>query len=52
MKIDLHCHTKYSGDNYLEPEELIEQALKVNLNGVCITNRWPGTSQESGLPLF
>jgi len=37
MKIDLHCHTKYSGDNYLEPEELIEQALKVNLNGVCIT---------------
>jgi predicted metal-dependent phosphoesterase TrpH len=35
MKIDLHCHTKYSGDNYLEPEELIEQALKVNLNGVC-----------------
>ncbi len=37
MKIDLHCHTKHSGDNYLEPEELIEQALKMNLDGVCIT---------------
>ncbi len=37
MRIDLHCHTKYSGDNYLEPEELIEQAVKKNLDGVCIT---------------
>ena len=37
MGIDLHCHTKYSGDNYLEPEELIEQAIRLNLNGVCFT---------------
>jgi len=37
MKIDLHCHTKYSGDNYLEPEELIEQAIRMSLDGVCIT---------------
>jgi predicted metal-dependent phosphoesterase TrpH len=37
MKVVLHCHTKYSGDNYLEPEELIEQAIKTNLDGVCIT---------------
>jgi predicted metal-dependent phosphoesterase TrpH len=37
MRIDLHCHTKYSGDNYLKPEELIEQAVKRNLDGVCIT---------------
>jgi len=37
LKIDLHCHTKYSGDNDLEPEELIEQAVKKNLDGVCIT---------------
>ncbi len=29
MKIDLHCHTKYSKDNYLEHEELIEQALRL-----------------------
>jgi Fe-S oxidoreductase len=31
-RVHLHCHTKYSGDNYPEPEDLIEQALKVNLN--------------------
>ncbi len=37
MRIDLHCHTKYSGDSYLEPEELIEQAIKLNLKGVCMT---------------
>jgi predicted metal-dependent phosphoesterase TrpH len=37
MKIDLHCHKKYSGDNALEPEELIEQALKKNLDGVWMT---------------
>jgi predicted metal-dependent phosphoesterase TrpH len=29
MKIDLHCHTKYSGDHYVKPEELIGQALKL-----------------------
>lgn len=37
MRIDLHCHSKYSHDNYLEPEELIEQAIKMNLDGVCFT---------------
>ena len=20
-RVDLHCHTKYSGDNYLEPDQ-------------------------------
>ena len=37
MKIDLHCHSKYSHDNYLEPEELIQEAIKKNLDGVCLT---------------
>jgi predicted metal-dependent phosphoesterase TrpH len=37
MRIDLHCHSKYSADNFLEPEELIEQAIRMNLDGVCIT---------------
>jgi histidinol phosphatase-like PHP family hydrolase len=35
MKIDLHCHSKYSGDSHLEPEDVIEQAIKLNLDGVC-----------------
>ena len=36
MKIDLHCHSKYSGDNHLEPEDLIAQAIKMNLDGICV----------------
>ncbi len=40
MKIDLHCHSKYSQDNFLEPEELIEQAISIGLDGVCITDHY------------
>jgi predicted metal-dependent phosphoesterase TrpH len=48
MKIDLHCHTKYSGDNDLEPEELIAQALHMGLDGICITEHF---SVEASLPV-
>jgi len=47
MKIDLHCHSKYSADNHLEPEAVIEQAIKMNLDGVCFAEHdsmmpsWP-----------
>ena len=47
MKIDLHCHSKYSHDSYLEPYELIEQAVKRDMDGVCFTEHhsivasWP-----------
>jgi predicted metal-dependent phosphoesterase TrpH len=37
MRVDLHCHTKYSYDSFWGPEELIEQAIKMNLDGVCFT---------------
>ena len=37
MLIDLHCHTKYSGDNRLEPVELIRTARARRLDAVCIT---------------
>ncbi len=37
MLIDLHCHTKYSGDNVLEPLELIQAARGRGLDAVCIT---------------
>lgn len=40
MKIDLHVHTKFSGDSSLEPERLIEKAREVGLDGVCITEHW------------
>ncbi len=37
MRIDLHCHSKYSLDTTFEPEKLIEQAILMNLDGVCFT---------------
>lgn len=37
MFIDLHCHTRYSGDNMLEPLDLIETARHRGLDAVCIT---------------
>ncbi|MDM8544362.1 CehA/McbA family metallohydrolase [Desulfococcaceae bacterium HSG9] len=49
MRIDLHCHSKYSLDNSFEPELLIKQAIKLNLDGVCFTEHdsleasWPVT---------
>ncbi len=40
MKVDLHCHSKYSHDNYLEPDDLIEQAIRMGLDGVCFTEHY------------
>jgi hypothetical protein len=37
MKIYLHCHSQYSNDNFFKPEELILQAVKRKLDGVCFT---------------
>lgn len=37
MLIDLHCHTKYSGDTSLEPRELIRAARVRGLDAACIT---------------
>jgi predicted metal-dependent phosphoesterase TrpH len=37
MLIDLHCHSKYSFDNHLDPEALIRRAMEMGLDGVCFT---------------
>lgn len=38
MKIDLHIHTsKLSPDSRLDPEEAIEQARTLGLDGICFT---------------
>ncbi len=47
MLIDLHCHSKYSNDNSLEPELVIKRAKRIGLDGVCFTEHhsydasWP-----------
>jgi hypothetical protein len=38
MKIDLHTHTSWgSACAYMDPAQLVEQARRVGLDGVCIT---------------
>ena len=38
MLIDLHCHTfPLSNDSFLSPDQLIERAKAVGLDGVCLT---------------
>jgi len=38
IKIDLHIHSKYSYDCYLEPKIIIKIAKKRNLDGISITD--------------
>jgi predicted metal-dependent phosphoesterase TrpH len=38
MKIDLHCHSFFSGDGVSSPEQLIHAAKKRGLNGFAITD--------------
>ena len=60
MLIDLHCHTKYSGDNRLEPDELIRAARSYGLDALCITEHDSFCASEpveeiaraEGFPLF
>lgn len=40
MIIDLHCHSRYSHDNYVEPEELVRRAFNLGLDGVCFTEHY------------
>lgn len=37
MRIDLHCHSTYSYDNYLDPHRVIARARELKLDGVCFT---------------
>lgn len=38
MIFDMHCHTRYgSSCSYMFPEEMVRQAVKVGLDGICIT---------------
>jgi hypothetical protein len=38
MKIDLHIHSKYSGDSRMEPADILKTAKKAGLDGVAITD--------------
>lgn len=38
MKIDLHVHSKYSGDCKMEPEDILKTAEHAGLDGIAITD--------------
>jgi hypothetical protein len=37
FKVDMHVHTLLGGDSAIRPEEVVAQARRVGLDGVCIT---------------
>jgi len=45
-KIDLHVHSRESGDNDADPEEIIEQALARGLEGIAITEHYSYEASE------
>lgn len=40
FKIDLHVHSKYSGDNDSEPEEAVLRAIELGLHGIAFTEHY------------
>ncbi len=46
FNIDLHAHTKYSGDNDAEPEEAIIRALEIGLHGLAFTEHYSYEASE------
>ncbi|MCH8818067.1 MAG: PHP domain-containing protein [Chloroflexi bacterium] len=47
MLLDLHVHTtRGSGDSSLRPEELIEEAARLGLDGVCLTEHTHSWTDE------
>ncbi|MDR2462763.1 MAG: PHP domain-containing protein [Verrucomicrobiales bacterium] len=38
LKVDLHCHSRFSADGIAEPEEMIARAKELGLRGLAITD--------------
>jgi predicted metal-dependent phosphoesterase TrpH len=46
FKIDLHVHSKYSGDTDSEPEESVIRAVELGLNGIAFTEHYSFEASE------
>lgn len=40
MKVDLHCHSRYSWDSFLEPKLMIKRAKEIGIDGICFTEHY------------
>ncbi len=45
-KYDLHVHSKYSGDNDSDPEDIIEAAIESGLDGLAFTEHYSYEASE------
>jgi len=46
FNIDLHVHTKFSGDNYTEPEDIVLHAITLSLQGIAFTEHYSYEASE------
>jgi len=46
FRIDLHVHTRFSGDNSSEPEEAVLHAIKMGLHGIAFTEHYSYDASE------
>ena len=46
FRIDLHVHSKYSGDTDAEPEEEIIRAISLDLQGIVFTEHYSYAASE------
>ena len=46
FKIDLHVHSKYSGDNDADPEETVIRAIDLGLHGLAFTEHYSYGASE------
>lgn len=46
FKIDLHVHSRYSGDTDSEPEEAVLRAISLNLDGIAFTEHYSYAASE------
>ena len=46
FRIDLHIHTKHSGDSNSEPEDVILHAIDANLDGIAFTEHYSFEASE------
>lgn len=46
FRIDLHVHSKLSGDSDSEPEEIIERAIETGLDGIAFTEHYSYEASE------
>jgi len=46
FKIDLHVHSRYSGDNDADPGDMVERAVQKGLQGIAFTEHYSYESSE------